>query len=75
MLISSLYQLEIIYINTCQRQWYDLPFYVRKHPEVEGDPWNSEEYWVWMSTWRDIYYALIILSAILIFMAAWLWED
>ena len=62
LVMTSLYQLEIIFICIGERWWFDLPFYLIRHPDV---PVGSREYWVWMSVWRDVFYSLLLLGSFL----------
>jgi len=66
LIMSGLYQLEILYIMATNGMWFDLPFYIIKHPDC---PIGSECYWKWMSFWRDVFYAWIILGAWLLGLA------
>jgi hypothetical protein len=64
----SLYQLEIIFINTLDKACYETPFYFLRCDIVNYD------YMYWNTIWRDIYYGIIILSVFLLIYAIWKWE-
>jgi hypothetical protein len=68
LLLSSLYQLEIITICVLEGKLFDLPFYISNllKPYIPPEEWN------WF--WRDFFYFLIVLSYILMVAAMWWWD-
>lgn len=75
MMMSSLYQLEIILIDIVEHRWFDWPFYLFPHPSCVGDLWLCPQYWHYMSMVRDFWYGLIIGAFVLLFLSIWYWED
>jgi hypothetical protein len=63
LIMAGLYQLEIIYINVTNGQWFDLPFYIIRHPDCQV---YSECYYRWMAFWRDVFYTFIIVGAFIL---------
>jgi len=61
--MAGLYQLEIWHIMIMNNAWFDLPFYIIKHPDCEI---GSSCYWKWMYTWRDVFYTWIILGSLIL---------
>jgi len=57
LVMTGLYQLEIVFICVGEQRWFDFPFYIIQHPDV---PIGSEEYWRYMSLVRDVWYSLTI---------------
>jgi hypothetical protein len=68
LLLSSLYQLEIIVICLLENRLFDLPFYISDLLK----PYIPPEQWNWF--WRDFFYALIVFSYVLMVVALWYWE-
>jgi hypothetical protein len=60
LLFSSLYQLEIIFIDMDLKRAFCFPF----------DIYCGYEYWIY----RDIFYTLIVLAFFLLLYAIWKWE-
>jgi hypothetical protein len=67
-LLSSLYQLEIITICILENKPFELPFFISDLLK----PFIPEYQWNWF--WRDFFYSLIILSYMLMVVALWYWD-
>ena len=75
LVMTGLYQLEIVLIDLCEKRWFDWPFYLVRHPTCAGDPWSCPMYWHYMSVVRDFWYAVILAAFVLLFFSVWFWED